>query len=109
MLVHMNRAMQFLYGSDTIYNCSAGKTLLAILADGTLLPCRRLPIKVGNLLEKDINSYWVSSSILKELQDNEIPEECKSCLVSDKCKGGAKCLTYAVNKTYNKKDVNCYI
>lgn len=43
-VVHLNRALQFSEGGNCFYSCSAGITLLTVLADGTLLPCRRLPL-----------------------------------------------------------------
>lgn len=109
MQVHTNRAIQFLNGGDCIYHCSAGDDLLVILADGTLLPCRRLPLKIGNLLEDNMCYLYKNSVILDELRNFSYPDECKKCSVKTLCKGGAKCLTYAINKTYNKKDINCYL
>ena len=52
--IHTNRALQFCEGSLEFYKCSAGINLLTILANGDILPCRRLPIKFGNVLEKNI-------------------------------------------------------
>jgi len=107
MVVHTNRAIQFLYGGDCIYHCSAGNSLLAILPDGTLLPCRRLPIKVGNVLQEDLTRLYDTNSVLQELQHFCFPDTCAGCKVANLCKGGAKCLSYTVNGTYNQKDINC--
>ena len=107
--IRVNRALMFLGGSNTIYHCSAGITLLTILANGDLLPCRRLPIVMGNTLEKTISQLYNESDLIKELKDNEIPKECERCYKSDKCRGGLKCLSYAVHKKLSLKDVNCPI
>ena len=106
--VHLNRAMQFLEGGNCYYQCSAGTTLLTLLADGTLLPCRRLPIPIGNCLEKDMSVIYSESTVIKELKDFKFPDECIACPKAELCRGGAKCLSYAITGSYNRKDVNCY-
>lgn len=105
--VHTNRALQFLCGCGDMYECSAGKNLLTILADGTLLPCRRLPLELGNLVTDELENIIKNSEIIQELRADNIAEECKKCLMASKCKGGAKCLTYAVTGGFVGKDVNC--
>jgi len=107
--IRENRALMFLGGSNTIYHCSAGTTLLTILANGDLLPCRRLPIKIGNTLEKSITELYNNSCIIKELINNEIPKECAKCYKSNKCRGGLKCLSYAITGKLCTKDINCPI
>lgn len=107
--IHTNRALQFCEGGNEIYQCSAGAELLTILADGTLLPCRRLPISVGNVLENPILNLYQNSQVIKDLQKKEIPEECNRCLKAEVCRGGAKCLSYALYQDYNRKDENCYL
>ena len=106
--VHLNRSLQFLEGGDCYYHCAAGTTLLTLLADGTLLPCRRLPIPIGNCLERDMLTLYRESPLIKELLREEIPEACKPCPKAHICRGGAKCLTYAVTGKLNEKDINCY-
>ena len=106
--VHLNRSLQFLEGGSCYYHCSAGKDLLTILADGTLLPCRRLPLPIGNCLEHDILTMYRNSPLIAELCRETIPEECKPCPKAHICRGGAKCLTYAVTGKLDAKDINCY-
>lgn len=106
-VVHTQRALQFVCNVPGVqtYECSAGGNLLVILADGTLLPCRRLPIPIGNVLEHSISELVASSEILKDLRETQLSDECKTC---GKCKGGAKCLVYAITGSYkNIKDINC--
>ena len=106
--VHLNRSLQFLEGGSCYYHCAAGTTLLTLLADGTLLPCRRLPIPIGNCLEVDMLTLYKNSELIKQLQKEEIPDECAPCPKAHLCRGGAKCLTYAVTGSLNAKDINCY-
>jgi len=107
--VHLNRSIQFLEGGDCYYHCSAGVNLLTLLADGTLLPCRRLPLPIGNCLEKDMISLYENSPLIRELREMKIPEKCLRCAKAEKCRGGAKCLSYAITGTYDIKDINCYL
>ena len=106
--IHTNRALQFCEGGSEIYQCSAGAELLTILANGDLLPCRRLPIVIGNVLKTSILVQCENSEVIEELQKKEIPEECYSCLKASLCRGGAKCLSYALHQNYHRKDENCY-
>ncbi|WP_295091306.1 radical SAM protein [Ruminococcus sp.] len=106
--VHLNRSLQFLEGGNCYYQCAAGKTLLTLLADGTLLPCRRLFIPIGNCLVNDMNELCEKSEIIHELKEQKIPEDCMLCPQAVLCRGGAKCLTYAVTGDYRGKDINCY-
>ena len=106
--IHTNRAMQFLCASSSeFYVCSAGKSLLTILEDGTLLPCRRLPMKLGNLLEDNISNIYCKSNIIRMLSNDCTPDECKNCFNVNKCTGGAKCITYAINGDLGHRDYNC--
>ncbi len=106
--VHLNRAMQFQEGGNCYYHCAAGTTLLTLLADGTLLPCRRLPIPLGNCLETDMQTLYAESELIAELRREKIPEDCMRCPKAYLCRGGAKCLTYAVTGSLSARDLNCY-
>lgn len=106
--VHINRSLQFLEGGDCFYHCSAGINLLTVLADGTLLPCRRLPIPIGNCLETDMLTLYQNSPLIADLKADRIPDECSSCPRAEMCRGGAKCLSFATKGDYNIKDINCY-
>lgn len=106
--VHTNRAMQFLCSTSTdSYICSAGKSLLAILEDGTLLPCRRLPWELGNLLEDNLSNIYDKSNMVNMLKGDCIPDECKNCFNAKICAGGAKCITYAIYGDIGHRDYNC--
>ncbi len=107
--VSMNRALQFLEINDLAYHCTAGDTLLTVMENGDLVPCRRMPIVLGNLLKNDMYDLYKNSEVCKDLRKNTIPEDCESCEHSSLCRGGLKCLTYAIKNDYSKKDINCNI
>ena len=107
--IAMYRALQFQKTNDYPYTCTAGKYLLTVMENGDLVPCRRMPIVVGNLLKEDMLELYKTNKILKELQKDTTPDECKKCEHSRLCHGGLKCLTYAIYKDLNHKDIGCNI
>ena len=105
--ISMYRALQFQMTNDFAYGCTAGDTLLTVMENGDLVPCRRMPIVVGNLLHDNMYDLYKNNKILKELRKNTIPDDCKTCEHANLCHGGLKCLTYAIYKDLNHKDVGC--
>lgn len=105
--ISMYRALQFQKTNDFAYGCTSGDTLLTVMENGDLVPCRRMPIVVGNLLKDNMYELYKNSKILKELRLNKIPDDCSECEHSEMCHGGLKCLTYALYRELNYKDVGC--
>ena len=109
-MVSCARALQFIpCKNKSFYSCAAGDRLLAILADGSVMPCRRLPINVGNVKEKDLLSIYRDEPELIKIRNSGIPEGCASCEYSEKCRGGAKCVSYAKTGRYDLPDPDCLI
>ena len=105
--ISMYRALQFQMTNDFAYGCTAGDTLLTVMENGDLVPCRRMPIVVGNLFERSMYDLYKKSPILKRHRDKKIPDECDECEHSEMCHGGLKCLTYALYGDLNHKDIGC--
>ena len=105
--ISMYRALQFQMTNDFAYGCTAGDTLLTVMENGDLVPCRRMPIVVGNLLKDNMYQLYKNNPILKDLRKNTIPDECDECEHAKMCHGGLKCLTYALYKNLNHKDYGC--
>ena len=102
------RALQFISCKEkSIYSCNAGSRLLAILADGTVMPCRRLPIEVGNVTLSELLTIYRESPELIKLRKSEIPEKCKPCKYAQSCRGGAKCIACAKSGRYDIPDPDC--
>lgn len=104
--VSNGRSLQFVGTEDCGYQCGAGKSLLVILADGSVMPCRRLPFVVGNLLTNNVADIY-NNEIMKSLRTFIAPKECLGCKDYHRCRGGAKCVTYAQTGKWNVPDVNC--
>jgi len=108
--VRMHRALQFQYSQESTYRCVAGETLVTIMPNGDLYPCRRMPVKVGNVLETPLAALYYQSPLMRSLRDSsKISEGCESCDHQTKCRGGLKCLSYAVHKRAYVKDPGCEI
>lgn len=83
---------------------------LTVMPNGDVLFCRRLPIKLGNVLEQDLKHIYFNNHLLWEIKelDNISHEKCKKCKVFDKCFGGAKCITYAYFNRLSEPDPQCW-
>lgn len=109
-IVSANRALQFLSNGGKPYSCSAGKTLLAIMPNGDIMPCRRMPIVLSNLNTCNLYELYQENDILKKLRDiNNLDKECLKCYYKNACNGGLKCLSFAIYKNFHKKDPNCWL
>ncbi len=117
MSIPLQRALNFIilhkhepYNKINVYRCTAGDTLITIMPDGNLLPCRRMPIVVGNVLEKSIEELYYSSELFNQLRNRSlISEGCEECKAKDKCGGGLRCLSYAFYGTPFKADPQCFL
>ena len=104
-IIELNKSLQFI-DDNCKYKCHAGNDLIAIKANGDLIPCHKLPIYLGNVLGEKIEELYYHP-ILEDLRQETIPRDCRNCTHSEKCRGGLKCLTYALTKSYKLKDINC--
>lgn len=109
--VAMHRALQFLVaGKSTPYHCTAGDTLITIMPDGELYPCRRMPISVGNVFKTPLCELYRTSVFLRQLRDPGLMDSaCFSCGFSAHCRGGLRCLSYALTNDPFKKDPGCWL
>ncbi len=108
--IAMHRALQFLVGGGRPYRCSAGRTLITVMPNGDLYPCRRMPIKIGNLLETDLRVLFDQAPLLRKLRDPSIiPDSCRKCRYARACGGGLRCLSYALTGDPFRTDPGCWM
>lgn len=89
--------------------CPVGLTALAILWDGTILPCRRLEIPIGNVFNGGIFKAWYESDILWNIRDkNHLKGKCHGCKNIGYC-GGCRAIAYALTGDYMEEDKQCWI
>lgn len=87
--------------------CPVGVQTITILENGDIMPCRRLPIVIGNIKTDNFYKVWYTSPVLNDLRDRSKIEKCGSCELLEHC-GGARCISYAVNNNYFKPDPQCW-
>ena len=108
-MVSNGRALQCTdFTRGTPYRCSAGENLLILLADGSLMPCRRLPFVIGNLRDGSMKKLVEESDVMRSLARPRVPQGCEGCRRLALCGGGARCVTYAQTGRLDLKDVNCF-
>ncbi|MCI5159771.1 MAG: radical SAM protein [Candidatus Electrothrix sp. AUS1_2] len=109
--VSFSRGLQFLtFPRQRPYRCSAGRTLLALMPDGDVYPCRRMEYLAGNLFEHSISEIYETNTLISRLQDNTIPVRgCEKCRHARYCHGGLKCLAMVKNGDPFTRDPGCYL
>jgi len=89
--------------------CPVGFTSLAILWDGTVLPCRRLTIPIGNILTDGLFKIWYDSDILWSIRDKaNLKGKCHDCINVERC-GGCRAIAYETTGDYMGEDTQCWI
>ena len=108
--VENHRALQFI-GSDhaTPYYCKAGEELITVDEKGSIMPCRRLPIDCGNIADTTLSDVYLKHEVFTSLRSHELPKECSVCEHACFCKGGARCMAYAVTGDFIKADPGCFL
>jgi len=88
--------------------CSIGLDGLTILPDATVLPCRRLPISIGNLKRDSLEKIWFTSDLLWQIRDkHNLKGKCNSCEFIPRC-GGCRAMAYACTGDYLSEDPQCW-
>jgi len=90
-----------------IGGCLVGITGLTILSNGDVVPCRRLPIKIGKLPEQSISEIFFDSPELNELRNFDAIEECGECDIMSYCRGN-RCVAYSLHGDYFSPDPQCW-
>lgn len=88
--------------------CSAGNNALTIMPDGTVYPCRRLPIPIGNVLSDGLFKIWYGSEVLWRIRNPEnLNDKCRSCGLLTQCRG-CRAMAYFTNGDYMAEDPQCW-
>lgn len=107
--VATHRALQFVPFLDTPHRCSAGRYLFALMPNGMLYPCRRLPIELGNIRQESFIEIYQKHPLVQKLKQPFIPTQgCEGCRFERTCNGGLRCLSYATTGDPFIKDTGCW-
>lgn len=93
--------------NDTyLCGCSAGFRMLSVLSDGTVYPCRRLPIPIGNI-EDGFRDLVLESKVMEELRNLDKIRKNSLCDKVVYCRG-CRAVAYAITGDYMAKDPMCF-
>jgi len=92
-------------GSVPNGGCAAGVSGLTILPDGTITPCRRLNIPIGNILRDSLREVWATSDVLQRLRTRSAYKgKCGSCARWSSCRG-CRAIAYAYSIFTGEADI----
>ena len=88
--------------------CSVGNNALTIMPDGTVYPCRRLPIPIGNVLIDGLFTIWYDSEVLWKIRNpKNIQGKCRGCELLANCRG-CRAMAYFCSGDYMAEDPQCW-
>jgi radical SAM protein with 4Fe4S-binding SPASM domain len=100
--VSFNREEPELLGAP----CVIGEDGICVMPNGDVLPCRRFPISLGNLLTDSLKTIWEKSELLEQLREKEsLKGKCGRCEIED-CRG-CRSLALALTGDYLSEDPHC--
>jgi len=94
--------------------CAAGVSGLTILPDGTVTPCRRLPVPIGNVRTDSLREIWSTSEVLNSLRDrSRYDGKCGTCNRWSACRG-CRAIAYEFSRAhgitnYLAEDPQCFL
>ena len=106
--ISMHRALQFQIAGGRPYHCTAGDSLITIMPDGDLYPCRRMPVTIGNVFNKSLWELYYNDFFQSLRDKSNINNSCKKCFYGQLCRGGLKCLSYSLTGDPFSPDPGCW-
>lgn len=87
--------------------CVTGVDGLCIMPEGTVFPCRRFPVSLGNLLNDSLKLIWERSELLAALRHKEnLKGKCGRCEIKE-CRG-CRSLALSLTGDYLAEDPHCW-
>ncbi len=86
--------------------CIAAEDGICIMPNADVFVCRRFNLKIGNLLEDNLDVIYNGSKVINDLKKKDnLKGKCRTCLIKS-CKG-CRALAYAVTGDYLAEDLQC--
>jgi len=86
--------------------CNLGDQSMALMPNGDVYPCRRLPVKIGNAANEDFGDILLRLQLLRESLEKDIKGKCGDCPVEG-C-SGCRAIAYALTGDMYAEDPQCY-
>lgn len=93
-------------GIKTIEGCSAGYMGLCLDTDGTAYPCRRLPVKIGNIFQDDFAALLDTPTMRTLRNRDNLSGKCGRCGLRWHC-GGCRAVAFAITGNMMATDPQC--
>jgi radical SAM protein with 4Fe4S-binding SPASM domain len=87
--------------------CGIGRGGFAILADGTVYPCRRLGLELGHMPYQTFTEIFIESHILNDLRRVDRFKICAGCELRQLCRG-CPAQSYALSGDFFGKPAGCW-
>ncbi|HSB51585.1 MAG TPA: radical SAM protein [Dissulfurispiraceae bacterium] len=94
--------------------CAAAVSGLTVLPDGTVTPCRRLAVPIGNIRHDSLRELWATSPVLESLRERRrYTGRCGACPRWARCRG-CRAIAYAHSRmrghgNFLSEDPQCFI
>ena len=89
----------------SLSGCSAGFSGVTVTSDGSVMPCRRIGLRIGNLHKTPLRQIWSSSRLLWRLRRREsYLGKCGQCDLWPSCRG-CRAVAYAFTRSRGTPDL----
>jgi radical SAM protein with 4Fe4S-binding SPASM domain len=87
--------------------CSVGSRIMTVLADGTVLACRRLPVKIGKVPGRHLREIFINSKNHRRMRACERLKKCQRCELLPYCRG-CMAVAYGARGDFQAGDPQCW-
>ncbi len=92
--------------------CNLGDESMALMPNADVFPCRRLPVKIGNLIKDRLPEVLLRLRLLRQSLDREIKGKCRDCQLNKEKSGepciGCRAIAYALSGDMYAEDPQCF-
>ncbi|OAT82272.1 radical SAM/SPASM domain-containing protein [Desulfotomaculum copahuensis] len=99
-------------GEIPLGGCAAGIGGITVMPDGTVMPCRRMELPIGNLQQTSFRELWVGSPVLENLRNrHHYSGRCGRCRFWSHCRGcrAVARATASGPESYLADDPQCWL
>jgi radical SAM protein with 4Fe4S-binding SPASM domain len=84
--------------------CAAGVFGVTIASDGSIMPCRRMDLSIGNIRKQSFRELWAESPVLWSLRERQhYHDGCESCRYWAVCRG-CRAVALACSRASGEED-----
>jgi radical SAM protein with 4Fe4S-binding SPASM domain len=87
--------------------CNLGDESMALMPNGDVYPCRRLPVKIGNVLKDEFSEIILRLQLLRESLDKDVKGKCGGCRI-ESCYG-CRAIAYSLTSDMYAEDPQCFL